>query len=101
MNKIVRSRLKSDKPRHFIKAWRLHRGLTQVRLADRIGVTHGALSQLENGVVSYTQPMLEALAEALQCEPADLLWRDPDSEFGAILAQVQKLPAGEQKRIVA
>ncbi len=95
------SRLKPDKPRHFIKEWRKHRGLTQQRLADRLGLTHGAVSQLERGLVGYTQPTLEALAEALQCEPADLIWRDPDSEFGAILAEVRKFPPEQQKRIVA
>jgi transcriptional regulator with XRE-family HTH domain len=88
-------------PRHFIKQWRHHRGLTQSRLADRLGMTHGAVSQLERGLVGYTQGTLEALADALQCDPADLLWRDPDSEFGAILAEVRKFPVDDQKRIVA
>jgi len=101
MAKNVRSYLKGGPPRHFIKAWRTHRGLTQERLADRVGVTHGAMSQLERGLVNYTQPMLEALADALQCEPADLLWRDPESEFGAILAEVSKFPPEQHKRIVA
>jgi len=99
MSKVVRSRLKPGAPRHFIKQWLRHRGLTQVRLADRIGVTHGALSQLENGKISYTQPMLEALADALQCEPPDLLWREPDSQFGLILDYVRKLQPEEQKRV--
>jgi transcriptional regulator with XRE-family HTH domain len=97
----VPSRLKPDKPRHFIKAWRIHRGLTQERLGDRVGVTHGALSQLERGLVNYTQPMLEALADALQCEPGDLITRDPNSEIWSIWDQVRKLPPDEQKRIVA
>jgi transcriptional regulator with XRE-family HTH domain len=66
----------------FIRQWRKHRGLTLDRLADRIGVTAGALSQLERGDVSYTQSMLEALADALSCEPADLLMRDPTDPEG-------------------
>jgi DNA-binding Xre family transcriptional regulator len=45
-----------------------------------IGITHGAMSQLERGLIGYTQPMLEALAEILQCEPADLITRAPNSE---------------------
>jgi transcriptional regulator with XRE-family HTH domain len=61
----------------FIREWRKHRGLTLERLADRIGVSTGALSQLERGDVGYTQPMLEALAEALSCEPADLITYSP------------------------
>jgi transcriptional regulator with XRE-family HTH domain len=73
----VKPRFKPEKPRHFIKEWRKHRGLTLEALAERIGVTHGAISQLERGITSYTQPMLEALAEAMYCEPADLIMRDP------------------------
>ena len=45
-----------------------------------VGVTHGAMSQLERGFIKYTQPMLEALAEALRCTPGDLLTRAPKSE---------------------
>lgn len=46
-----------------------------------IGVTAGALSQLERGQVNYTQPMLENLAKALECQPADLILRDPRHEL--------------------
>ena len=45
-----------------------------------IGITHGAMSQLERGLTGYTQPMLEALAEILRCKPADLLTREPNSQ---------------------
>jgi len=97
----VRSHLKPDEPRHFIKAWRVHRGLTQEQLGERIGKTHGAVSQLERGIVGYTQPMLEALADALQCEPQDLIMRDPNSEIWSVFDTILKLPPAEQKRIVA
>ena len=76
MPKQVRPRQKT-KPRHFIKAWRQYRHLTQEQLAERIGVTPGNVSHLENGHQNYTQPMLEAIADALQCTPADLLMRNP------------------------
>jgi transcriptional regulator with XRE-family HTH domain len=45
-----------------------------------VGVTHGALSQLERGRIKHAQPMLEALAEALRCESADLITRAPKSK---------------------
>lgn len=77
----VRPNLKTRKKTH-IREWRKHRGLTLERLSDRIGVTPGALSQLERGDVGYTQPMLEALADALSCQPADLISRPPDTENG-------------------
>jgi transcriptional regulator with XRE-family HTH domain len=76
----VKPRLKQGPRRHFIRQWRKFRGLTQEQLAARIDVTPGAISQLENGRVGYTQPMLEALAEALSCGPGDLLTIDPTRE---------------------
>ena len=91
---------KPTQPRHFIRQWRLYRGYTQERLAERVGVTHGALSQLERGLTNYTQPMLEALAEALQCDPADLIMRDPNSEIWSLWDEVRKLPDDERKRFV-
>ena len=97
----VRPQQKRRPPRHFIRQWRLFRGLTLEQLAERVGVTHGALSQLERGIINYTQPMLENLAFALQCEPADLIMRDPNSDTWSILDSVRGLPEGEQRRIAA
>lgn len=65
------------KRRTFIREWRKYRKLTLERMADRLEVTACALSQLERGDVNYTQPMLEALAIELKCEPADLIMRPP------------------------
>lgn len=74
----VQTRFKNPKRvRHFIREWRKHRGLSMEELAERVELTHGAISQLERGIVNYTQPTLEALAEALGCEPADLIMRNP------------------------
>ena len=66
----------------FLKEWRLHRGYSQEQLAEMVGVTQGQISQLERGLINYTQPMLEALAEALSCDPADLLVRNPADPSG-------------------
>lgn len=83
MSKLARPVPKKTKPRHFIKEWRKFRELTQAQLAERVGVSDGNISHLENGNQNYTQPILEALADALQCEPADLLMRNP-LQTGAI-----------------
>lgn len=76
-NTRVTPRPKPAKPRHYVREWRQYRRLTQEQLAERIGKTHGAISQLERGLVDYTQGMLEALAYALSCEPGDLLSVNP------------------------
>ena len=35
------------------------------------------ISRIESGKQPYTQDTLEAIADALRCEPADLLMRNP------------------------
>lgn len=61
----------------FLYGWRKKRGFTQEALGERAGFTHGMISQLENGEVNYTQPTLQSLAWALECEPWELLAYDP------------------------
>ncbi len=77
--KKARPHPKPQRPRHFVRQWRKHRSLTIEQLAERVGVTHGAIGQLERGEVNYTQSMLEGIADALTCTPCDLVSRDPAS----------------------
>lgn len=63
--------------RQFLSKWREHRGLTQQQLADRIETGKDQISRWENGKRGMSAEVLNALAEALQIEPADL-FRDPD-----------------------
>lgn len=99
----VRTNFKGGHPRHFIREWRKHRLLTLERLAERIDVTHGALSQLERGETNYTQPMLEALADALQCTPGDLVTCPPTQEPGlwAIWENATPVEREQITRVVA
>lgn len=80
MAKKISPHPKPKKATHFIREWRKYRHLTQEQLAERIDATPGSISQLENGIINYTQPTLEALAYALGCSPGDLLSIDPSKE---------------------
>ena len=66
--------------RTFIKAWRKYRGMSQAQLADRLGTTNSSISRIEHGLQPYSQEVLEAIAEALMCEPGDLLTRAPSQD---------------------
>lgn len=79
---MVKPRQKKQYRRTFIKEWREYRGLSQERLAERINRSPGLISQIENRVGPYTQETLEAIADALLCEPQDLLIRDPNDPDG-------------------
>lgn len=72
--------MKGPLKRTYIRDWRKHLNLNQERLADRVGITQAYLSKLETGKAGYTQELLEALSDALNCEPADLIMRPPGSD---------------------
>lgn len=88
---------KSNKSVWYLKQWRKHRGYTQDRLAEMTGLSKPYLSQLETGKRQYTQELLEAFATALQCEPADLIIRDPSDPDGiwSIWDQLQPVERGQ------
>lgn len=95
--------MKPGENRHtFIRDWRKWRKLTLERLADRVGVSVGALSQLERGDVGYTQPMLEALADALNCEPADLITYSPKAvgDLRQIWAKIPQEDQGQALKVL-
>lgn len=68
---------KAQRRRTFLRQWREKVPLTQEQAADRIGITQGQLSRIERGDTPYNQDFLEKAADAYQCEPADLIMRDP------------------------
>lgn len=84
--------------RTFIREWRKYRGLTLAKLADRIGMTEGALSMLERGQSGYVQATLELLAEALMTDPASLLMRNPEDDE-AIWSLWDQASEGEKQQI--
>lgn len=88
----------------FIREWREFRGLTLEQVVERVrasvgGFTHASLSRIERGLQPYSQPILEALAEALSTEPASLLTRNPTDPEGIWSVWDQAKP-GERKVIV-
>ena len=88
----------SKKP-HYIKEWRLHRGLNQEQLAARIDKDQSYVSKVERYLHDYNQELLEALAYALLCEPADLIMRDP-TQPASIWTIWDKVPQTERRRVI-
>lgn len=77
----MRKSQRQYKPIH-LRAWREYRGLSQETLAARVDSTAASISRLENGRQPYSQPLLEALADALGCTAADLIMRPPTANEG-------------------
>jgi len=66
----------------YLREWRKHRNATQERLAEFLHISKGHLSKIENGERQYTQDLLEMAADYLQCDPQDILIRDPTDPEG-------------------
>lgn len=71
----------------FIKEWREYRGLSLRQLAQRLEVegaqetySHASIGRVENGKQPYSQPLIEAIARALDVSVANLLEVDPYKE---------------------
>lgn len=88
--------------RHFLRAWRKHRGKTLEQVADHLHMSHSQLSRIETFKQPYNQELLEALADLYRCDVVDLLIRDPlDDEAIWTLWQHAKPGQRQQIRAVA
>lgn len=72
---------------HYLKQWRVYRGLSLRKLADRMelepGVpitSHANIGRIENFQQPYSQEIMEAAASALECTVIDLLTVDPTKD---------------------
>ena len=84
--------------RTFIRQWREHRALTLEQLAESIGTTHATLSRIERGLQPYSQALLEAIADRLGIDVANLLMRDP-SDPNAMWSIWDQAKEGQRKMI--
>lgn len=72
---------------HYLRQWREYRGLSLRKLADRMEVepgvpltSHANIGRIENFQQPYSQEIMEAAAEALDCTVIDLLTADPTKD---------------------
>jgi len=63
-----------------IRKIREQRGLSQAKLAELIGATQSGIGKYERAERQVTLPVLEKIAEALQCTVADLIQNDNNSQ---------------------
>lgn len=54
------------------------RGISGAELAEKVGIHANNLSRIKNGhIEGFKLATLDALCEALECQPGDLLVREP------------------------
>jgi transcriptional regulator with XRE-family HTH domain len=86
--------------RHFLRAWRKHRGKTLEQVADHLHMSHSQLSRIERMQQSYNQELLEALADLYGCDVVDLIIRDP-SDPESMWTLWERAKPGERRQIAA
>jgi len=57
-----------DKDVSMLAAWRIHRGLNQEQMAEKLGCTQGAVAQAEEKGKRTRRSTLEEWADILDCE---------------------------------
>lgn len=78
-----------------IKELRINKSLSQEQLADRLGVTKQAISQMERGVRKPSVPMLEALCDIFNVSTDYLLGKEDVTIRLVDGDGIKKLDAGE------
>jgi transcriptional regulator with XRE-family HTH domain len=90
----------------YIRAWRKKRGYTLEDMVGRleaIGVatTGATISRIEKGIQPYSQDKLEAIADALDVTPADLLENDPDVPEAEIIDLIRHIDDRQKAQATA
>lgn len=88
-----------QRPRNFVKEWRKYRGLTQEALAERAGMTVGNISKLEQFQQGFSDMGLQAIADALDCSPGQLLMVNPQQD-GAMWTLWEAASQGDKLKII-
>lgn len=85
---------------NYLRAWREHRGLSQVELADAIGTTHQVIGYLERGRTQLSAKWLRKLAPVLETTPGMLLDHDPKELDADIVDMWSRANLNERQQMV-
>lgn len=91
-----------ERQRFFLKEWLKYREFTYEKFAERLDTSKGVISDLANGKERYHRDHLWEFAEILDCEPWELLNRNPllppPAGVESIAATIQRIPINERER---
>jgi transcriptional regulator with XRE-family HTH domain len=98
---------KNVQGQHFIRQWREKRGISLRKLAAQLEVelngdplvSYASLSRIENGKQPFSEPVLNAIADALRVTRSMLLERNPQKE-GHVLDILNKMSPADRERAI-
>jgi len=88
----------SEQGPNFLEAWRKHRSLSQVELAEKVGTSHQVIGYLERGRTQLSAKWLRKLAEALETTPGHLLDVDPENLDNDIVDIWTRIPERDREQ---
>jgi len=91
-----------------LKDLRLRRGMTQIELANELGVNQSAISDYEKGVVRVHAALVAALAKILRVSADQILGLEPLKENGHVkdrrfvrrLEKIARLPKRDRQTLL-
>jgi transcriptional regulator with XRE-family HTH domain len=83
--------------RHYLREWRIKRGLTQLQLARRMNTSKGHISRYERGERAMTLLVQSRLMRALDIKPAQF-FMDPDEPSADVL--LEQVTPKERERLI-
>jgi len=78
--------------KNYFKAWREHRGLTQVQAAELAGMSQPVLTRIESGARKFDASHLTKLAIAYRCSEWELIGRHPGEDRSNVLDTWARIP---------
>lgn len=81
-----------------LKSLRFSKNLTQKQLAEGSGITQASISQIESGVRSPTEKIINKLCSFLECKPKDILLVDSD-KFSIKDVVLQKINIANKRQL--
>ncbi len=83
-----------------IKKYRKSKSLTQVELANKIGITQAYVSILENGVGDLNHGLVNKIAEILNVSPANLIILSEGSLKDAVGRTIKNMTSDQLMKIL-
>lgn len=83
-------------PTNNLRAWRLHRGLSQVAVGQAVGTTGAVISLFEHGARRLSHGWLKQFARVYETTPGTILDFAPEDVDEDILRAAMKVPLERQ-----
>lgn len=92
------------RPPHFLRQWRIHRGMTQEQLADALGTSKSQISELERFNLQLSPKWLRRLSPILDVQQGHLIDHDPadlDNDIIDIWTRIPERDREQAARVLA